>query len=192
MDTVIGIKDLRLSLETHFFNKIDPIIKSLRKKYDFLSEYEHRKDIEFYSLICHAININGHDTIKTIVERVNKNLNTDVAISIYLHQSTVFNITCLPRNTKDSGELLIFVSQHFFNNLNEDEQVAIIGHEVSHHLLAHLDFPTREIVAYPFERKEINSLKSDLLAWSKACEITADVIGLVANGFITRHIPLQL
>ena len=183
MDEVIGIKDLRLSLETHFFNKISPLLKSLKKKYNFLSEYEHRKDIEFYSLISHAININGHNSIKKILERVKKNLNTNVEVSIYLHQSTVFNITCLPRNKKDSNELLIFVSQHFFNNLIEDEQVAIIGHEVSHYLLGHLIFPTREIVAYPFELEEINSLKSDILSWSKACEITADIIGLVANDF---------
>ena len=46
MNKAIDIEDLRLSLETHFFNKINPLIKSLKKKYNFLSEYEHRKDME--------------------------------------------------------------------------------------------------------------------------------------------------
>ncbi len=183
MKRKIGIQDLRIELEEKYFKRIAPLIKSLKKNHSFLNEHEHKRDVEFYSLISHSININEHYAIKYLLGRVKENLMTDINISMYLHQSTVFSITCLPRNKKNKKEVLIFVSQHFFNNLNEDEQLAILGHEVAHFILGHLDFPTHEILNYPFELEEINGLKADLLAWTKACEITADMFGLVANDF---------
>ncbi len=183
MKKKIGIDDLRLDLEQTYIKKIDPVIRSLKKKYDFLNRQEHKRDVEFYALISHSVDINEHYAIKYLLGRVKKNLMTDVKISMYLHQSTVFNITCIPRIKKESSEALIFVSQHFFNNLNEDEQLAILGHEVAHFILGHLDYPVHEILSYPFDLEEINGLKADLLAWSKACEITADMFGLVANDF---------
>jgi tellurite resistance protein len=183
MKKKIGIDDLRLNVEQTYFKKIDPIIQSLRKRYDFLNKQQHKRDVEFYTLISQSIDINEHYAIKYLLDRVKKNLLTDVRISMYLHQSTVFSITCIPRIKKGTTEALIFVSQHFFNNLNEDEQLAIIGHEVAHFILGHLNYSVHEILSYPFDLEEINGLKSDLLAWSKACEITADMFGLVANDF---------
>ena len=183
MKKKIGIDDLRLDLEQSYFRKVNPIIQSLKKRYDFLNKQEHKRDVEFYALISHSVDINEHYAIKYLLGRVKKNLMTDVKISMYLHQSTVFNITCIPRIQKGTAEAMIFVSQHFFNNLNEDEQLAIIGHEVAHFILGHLEYPIHEILNYSFDLEEINGLKADLLAWSKACEITADMFGLVANDF---------
>ena len=42
--------------------------------------------------------------------------------------------------------LHVFVSQHFFNSLTEDEQVGIIGHEIAHQLFQHLKYPIKGIL----------------------------------------------
>lgn len=176
-------KDLQLDLEKYYFKKINPIVKKLEERYKFVESYRLKKDKQFYSLINRALNVDGHYSVKYLVNRVLKKLGIKVNIKVYLYQSTVFNIKCLPNHDSNRKEICLFVSQHFFNNLNEDEQTGIIGHEIAHFLFGHLDIPIHEILEHSFDLDEINGLKNDLLSWSKACELSADLVGLVANDY---------
>lgn len=178
----ISYQDFQLDIESLYQKEVekdfDRIFKDDTSK--FLTGTRENKN--FYSLLKYAIEIKEHYAVRAIENRIKGNLLVDVSLNIYLYQAAVFNVSCFPRlNTDGKTELQIFVSQHFFNNLSEDEQVAIIGHEVAHYLFDHLKYPTKEIIKYPLEANVAGDIKSNLIYWTKASEITADVIGLLCN-----------
>lgn len=179
----IDYTDFVLDLEGHYQKKIDTQLDYMTENLSFYEEHRYKKEIELYELISNAINLNKHYAIQYLIEKVNTSLGTQVPITLYLRQYDKFNVTSISDVGADGGELLVFVSQHFFNNLNEDEQIAIIGHEVAHQILKHYEYPLKELLSYHFHIEEINGLKSYLLYWSMACEITADIFGLISNDF---------
>jgi hypothetical protein len=89
----------------------------------------------------------------------------------------------MPRNENKDDKLLIFVSQHFFNNLTDDEQAGIIGHEIAHYVFGNLEIPVHEILNHSFALHEVEGLKNDLIRFSQLSEISADIVGLAANRF---------
>ena len=182
----IGYKDLQLELEKDLQKKIDKNISAIAHEMDISRNLKFNREKMFYSLIGRAINVDKHYAVKYIIERIRKNLNLKLNIKIFLYQNNFFQISCFPYKSDSKKELLVFVSQHFFNNLEEDEQVGIIGHELSHHLFNHLNYPVRELMNYPFKLETTNDLKSNLINWSKTSEITSDIIGLIANDFNSK------
>ena len=129
--------------------------------------------------------IKNHYAVNAIINRVSENLNLNkIELKLFLYQESTFNVSCFPRKIdKNIIQLQIFISQHFFNNLDEDEQVGIIGHEIAHYLFDHLRFPAYDIINTPYNIAYTGELKSNLIYHSKMSEITADIIGLVANEF---------
>ena len=178
----INYNDLQLDIEKYYQKKINATLKKLKNLYPFVDAPQYKKEHELYTLVSNAIRIDEHYVVRYLTERIRNNLSIDVNISMMLHQSESFKVTCLNKGN-DRDDILILVSQHFFNNLNEDEQVFIIGHEIAHFLFGHIRYPINEILSFSFEISEINGLKGDLLSWSIACEITADLVGLVASDF---------
>jgi len=179
----IGFKDLQLGIEKEFQNKIDKKLKTIEFQTNLILDYKYEREQLFYSLLSKAIDISEHYAVKYIIERIERGLGINERIKIFLYQSDVFEISCFPHLSEDETELLIFVSQSFFNNLTEDEQVGIIGHEIAHFLFNHLKYPLQSLIQYPFDFEKIGSFKADIVYWTKVREITADVMGLVANGF---------
>ena len=149
--------------------------------------YKHNNndDKHFFELLKHALEIKNHYAVNALIDRLNDNLNLEkIDLKLFLYQESIFNVSCFPRKLENNvTQLQIFVSQHFFNNLNEDEQLGIIGHEIAHFLFDHLRFPAYDIINTPFNIGDTGELKSNLIYHSKMSEITADIIGLVANEF---------
>ena len=180
----ITYKDLQLKIEQELFAEIEQCFNGYSKLYESIGE-SYWEDKYFYELIKHALDIKDHYAVDAVLKRVVENLNLEnVSLKLFVYQDNRFNVNCFPRKT-DNGttQLQIFVSQHFFNNLNEDEQVGIIGHEVAHFLFNHFKYPVHGLVNYSFKIGDIGELKSNLIYHSKVSEITSDIIGLVANDF---------
>jgi Zn-dependent protease with chaperone function len=175
----IGYRDLQIQIEIDFQKNIEKSIKSIIDGIDIKQKFSRSR----LTLPGKAIDVDQHYAVKYIIERINKNFGLELNIRIFLYQSTLFNISCFPVNSDNKNEIQIFVSQHFFNNLNEDEQVAIIGHEISHFLFDHFKYSLMDLMNYQNKDGENGSLKANIIYWSKAREITADIMGLVANDF---------
>ena len=178
----ITYKDLQLDIELELEAKIQRILND-----NLISEESNKKidldrEKQFYELIKKAIEIDNHFAVDSIKERLFETITLDknINVRIFLYQDDRFNIYCFPRNENSEEELLIFVSQHFFNNLDEDEQIGILGHEISHLLLDHLKFPTVKLINFSFESGTIGQLKQFLVYYSKLKEISADMTGLVS------------
>lgn len=193
MKTITFI-DLQIDIEREYFTKITNNINRLFADAENESRVDLNEERHFHNLVKHALDMEGHDIVESIVDRIKKNLYLEsILIKFYLYQDDVFNVNCFARRKgADIKELYMFVSQHFFNNLNEDEQVSIIGHEIAHHLFNHLKYPTASILGLDLDVNKAGDLKLDLIYWSKLKEITADLIGLVSNNFHIRNFSTAL
>ncbi len=182
----ITYKDLQLEIEQKLFNEIKQDIQNAFGERFFERFSNDDDDKHFFEFLKYAVEIKDHYLSDAILSRISENLELkDIDFRLYLYQSATFNVSCFPRKMKDGKtRLQIFVSQHFFNNLREDEQVAIIGHEIAHFLFNHFDVQaTKELMNSSFDYGDIGNLKSNLIYHAKMSEITADVIGLVSNDF---------
>ena len=174
-------KDLRLKIEQELFAQIDHALKG----YDTgNNKPQYKEEQQYYELIKYALEVKEHYAVDAILDRVVTNLGLEnIKLKLFVYQDNRFNVSCFPRKSNDTTQLQIFVSQHFFNTLNEDEQVGIIGHEIAHYLFDHFKYPAKRLIKYPFRISDIGELKSNLIYYSKVSEITSDIIGLVANDF---------
>jgi len=179
----ISYQDLQLGIEKELQLKIEKKFKPLFEEDNLLNDFHYERKQLFYSLLVQSIDITDHYAVNYIIERIEKSLNIKEKIRVFLYQTDYFEINCFPRQSAEGTELLIFVNQLFFNNLTEDEQVGIIGHEVAHFLMNHFDLPVHKLIIHPYEFENIGSFKANILYWAKVKEITADAIGLVSNGF---------
>ena len=180
----ITYKDLQLKIEQELFAEIDHCFNGYSNDYDG-EKLSYKEERQFYELIKYALEVKEHYAVDAILKRVTENLDLkNISLRLFVYQDNTFNVNCFTRKTdNNTTQLQIFVSQHFFNNLNEDEQVGIIGHEIAHFLFNHFKYPARELINYPFSIGDIGDLKSNLIYHSKLSEITSDIIGLVANDF---------
>jgi hypothetical protein len=177
----INHKDLQLSIEKELFRRIKKSLhqQGVSNKYFSKSCYDRDKLI----LPGQAIEVGGHYNVNYILNRIENVFKPDIRVRIFLYQSVVFNISCFEYVVDEDLELHIYVSQHFFNNLNEEEQIGIIGHEISHYIYGHLGYQMKELLSDPYILRAEANLKSNLIYWNKVCEITADIMGLLAIDF---------
>lgn len=194
----ITYSDLQLEIEKEFANAIEKDMKNTFFDYAESPEVNYLEEKHFHNLLIDTIEIKGHFLVDAITDRIKKwfDLKNTAEFRIYLYQDDAFNINCFLRseenidknsNEKFTGKVLyIIVSQHFFNSLNEDEQVGIIGHEIAHQLFGHLKYPIKSILSERMDANTSWKLKSNLIYRSKIGEITADMIGLMSNDFNYR------
>lgn len=191
---VITYHDFQPEIEKRLYKEIET---SLNEFFGYIPSGKndvYQDEKHYFELIKHAVSLKNHFTVKSVISKLVQIFdlqNTDIELFVY--QDTVFNVTCFPRKTSDGKAFFqIFASQHFFNNLSEDEQIGIVGHEIAHFLFDHFKIPAHEIINHPFEHSEIGELKSNLIYHSKICEISADVIGLIANDFNSKAYSMAL
>jgi hypothetical protein len=137
----------------------------------------------FLRLLSDSIRIDEHYFIKNIIKQLNRHLNSKFAIKVFLFQSEVNKAYCTPRYFNNGkSELIVLVSQHFFNDLGEFEKLSVLSHELAHMVYNQTFVPTAVLLAKQNSNKIIQ-IKSDLLKWSICNEITADIFSLIASDF---------
>jgi hypothetical protein len=161
----INHKDLQLSIEKELFRRIKKSLNQQGISNEFFSKSCYDRDK--LTLPGQAIEVGGHYNVDYILKRIRNIFKPDIRVRIFLYQSVVFNITCFEYIVDGDLELHIYVSQHFFNNLNEEEQVGIIGHEISHYIYGHLGYQIKELLSDPYILRAEANLKSNLIYWTK-------------------------
>ncbi len=104
------------------------------------------------------------------IEDVRKKLIPDYTVDAYVRNSSEFQACCFPGSGKS---ISIALTSGLIQLSSMDELRFVIGHELGHHLLGHH--------AYPQPDSSINQVeKLNILALSRAAEISADRVGFVA------------
>lgn len=183
----VRFDSFRYHLEDKFYKEFKPFYKKLLKDQPELEIDINVNEKKFLHLLSNAIRIDKHYLVSNILRQINRLLKTDLKILIFLFQSEKFESYCTPRISKfgdeSQKELIILVSQHFFNNLGEYERVPIIAHELAHGIFKHAHYPVKTILKKDFNLSYTNELKIAMLKWSFCAEITADVFSLIASDF---------
>ena len=114
-----------------------------------------------------------------VYEVVNKILTQleikDIELECYVYNNSKMNASCFSiANNKD---IIIMLSSSLINNMNPDELSFVIGHEMGHYLLGHLEY-------HELEREKNELLDMKVSRIYQAHEIGADRIGLICAGSI--------
>lgn len=181
----ITYKDLQYPREEHYYTKLKPSFDRIKENHAGFEHKIARQEENFFNILSNSVRIDGLDRIGALVTDINSHLDTEFDIDIFLYQSPVSNAMCIPHYSLTDDEkvrkLIILVSQHFFNNLDERERTTILGHELAHLLFGHVKIPANLILQEDLNLSEAGDLKSDVLKWSICCEITCDIFGYVSN-----------
>lgn len=182
----IDFIDFQYEREKFFFEKIEPTFQLILKEHPELKNQLSMQQHEFYKLISRAIQVDEHYVIRNITRQINRQLKSDFNIKIYVFQANRFETHCTPYTNSiksEKEELIILVSQHFFNSLGEYERVCVIAHELSHLIFGHMKIPLSTLLNTDYQIENKDEFKMDLLKWSLCREITADAFSLIASDF---------
>lgn len=185
----ISYQDLQYGREQELHGRIKPAFDHLHGEVTVLRERVNLLERAFYENLDQSVRIDVHPVVATLLGEVQKNLNTDFEIQVFLANSPMPSACVMPRYGQRFGKALraekaiILVSGHFFNDLDAIEQKAILGHELGHILFGHTDVP-KELVNLDDEDEspELARFLRDLMRWSICCEISCDLVSLVAAG----------
>lgn len=182
---MIDFNDFQYAREKLFLNKIEPVFKSILKEDPELKNKLSLQQHEFYKLISRAVQVDEHYVIRNITRQINRQLKSNFKIKIFVFQANRFETHCTPytADRKINDDLIILVSQHFFNSLGEYERVCVIAHELCHLVFGHMKIPMNTLLQREYNIPGKDEFKMNLLKWSLCREVTADAFALIASDF---------
>ncbi len=199
----VTLSDLRYARESDFYEKIAPLIDNCRESLKSVDNVQ-EAEADFFTYLSHAVRVDAVPRVAGMIDKVKVRLGTSFPINLFVHSATEGRAMCQPRyrytanaaaadgHTKEIAEVIIVVSQHFFNDLSEDEQAFVIGHEVGHAALGHLHMPLPQLLHAAGDTKLVQELGTHAIHWSVCGEISADLLGYVASGGNARACTTSL
>ncbi len=186
----ISYQDIQYCREGMLYGKLSEEFDKLRERYSDLATKVQQIEENFLELLSHSIKIDRLDHIAALIQRVNRRLQTNFPLNVFLCEFPTSQALCIPRyvdSRHDRDELTVIVSQHFLNNLCADEQAAILGHELAHMMFGHVEIPANAVLESPFDFGDVQELKAEILKWKTCCEITCDVSAFISCGCDADH-----
>ena len=116
------------------------------------------------------------DTIENIVKELHME---NISIECYIHNDSTMNASCF--SLKDDVNIIVVLNSGLVNALRKEELAFVIGHEIGHYLLGHLNY-----VKEYTEENHILNLSLNRLSQSQ--EISADRIGFICSGSIENSL----
>jgi len=160
-------------------------VSKIRFKEDDLSKYKdllekiNNNDLtQRMELLSNSLKT-SHDItpeISKIIDKVVSKLEvTDINIECYIYNSETMNASCF--SLRNDSNIIIVLNSGLVNAMNMDELAFVIGHEIGHYLLGHLNYVKTES-----DENHITDMKINRLLQSQ--EISADRVGLICSGSI--------
>ena len=176
----VQVKHLQLEREVELRGTVEQIVTDLRID---LTESYRAAEHQHYELVQHAFDVSGLPDVAALIETVTGRINTAVQVQIFVTQMPVAQAATFARGYfgKDSStdRAVVIVSQHFFNDLEFDEQVAVLGHELGHIVFGHGRLPVNALLKA--SDRAIDELRPILSEYSTCCEVSCDLVAAVAT-----------
>src|SRR6056297_1031561 len=177
----IGLSDLIYYQEQNYRDKIKPFLKN--SKYINNQNYMRKHKKSFISLMAHSIKISNLKSISDMIKQINSFFNKNFNIFLFINESELSGAHVFPiyknKNKDECDKIIIVVSQHFLNNLNRNEQLAILAHEIGHIFLKHHKIPSNKLLNIKDDIENIQDLKSNILKWNISKEISSDILSFI-------------
>jgi hypothetical protein len=188
--------DLKYYREDIFYRRLKPAYDELRKTNVAFSGLIAQDHANFYHLLSTALLVDNHPKIQAIKETIYKQYDLDIPIHIFQFQAawprSLASNRVFFRGGVEKNELLVLISQHFFNDFSFQEKTVILGHELCHLMLGHLEIPARHILQKQADLGISVDFRVNLLKWSLSAEISSDLFALRACDFKPRILASTL
>ena len=193
---VVTHHDLKYTREDLFFNRMKPVYDDMRKNNLKCSGLIAQDHANFYHLLSTALRVDNHPVVKAIIQTIHTQYELDIPIHVFQFQAAWPRSLASNRvyfeNQVEKNELLLLLSQHFFNDFSFQEQIAIIGHELCHLMLGHLEIPARHILQRQADLDISVDFRVNLMKWSMCAEISSDLFALRACDYKPRVLATAL
>jgi tellurite resistance protein len=183
---VVDYHALRFLRDEHFLGQIQPRLEEAKREDVKLEQKLENEEEKFFQFLSHAVDIRNVGPLPRIIDQVNANLGNSLPLQVFLTEFPTATAMCIPRlsiqERAEVNELIILLSQHFMNELDDDERASILGHELGHALLGHSTVPRQPIFDGSIEIQDLPELRVLTLRWSVCSEVSCDLFGYVASG----------
>jgi hypothetical protein len=181
----ITYHDLQYQRERHLYESLNPVLHKFKITCGLAQKVE-QMEREFFLLLGNALKIDTLPEINKLLTLLCNSLKVHLKVHLFLSQSPICHAASMPRyGTKsklEGNEIIIMASQHFLNELDSNEQLSILGHELAHLLFGHIYIPARLILKMNTSLGGDQKLKSDILKWMICSEVSCDTIGYLGCG----------
>jgi|GEM_PF-3507704 len=182
---------LKYEREERNLKVLKPLLKDLAKDNPSLQNFLHQDVAGFYHLLGNAILVDRHPNIDLIKNAILKKYDVDTQIRVFQYENYSAKAMCTNRtffeNGKKKTELIILVSQHFFNQLDFQEQISVLSHELCHFILGHIEIPGHHLLQSDIDFADHGQVKIFLMKWLLCAEISSDIFALYASNFNPKH-----
>lgn len=110
-----------------------------------------------------------------LIEACRARLGIETAVEAYVYPESHFNAACVK---PQEGRVFVLFSSALFEAFDDEELRFVIGHELGHHLFEHHRLPLKKLL----ESSTLGVTATQLFAWSRYAEISADRAGMVCAG----------
>lgn len=159
-----------VDLEAKLF--ADPHVKRL------VDDAEKRKDLGIRrSFLASALRVTApmSPRLATLVGHCTKTLGFEGTLETYVYPDAHFNAGMA---RPEDGRVFMLFSSSLFEAFDDEELKFVIGHELGHHLFRHHRLPMKTLA----ESSMVGVAATQLFAWSRYAEISADRAGLTCAG----------
>ena len=140
---------------------------------------------QFASIAQNALCVTDLSNVRSLIDQVASRVKFDFDVHVFVLNQPVANAMVFPRKYFDGSgkgkQSVVIVSQHFFNDLTHDEQLFVLGHEIGHIIFEHHKVPATLLLSD--SNLNLGGSRADVAAYSICCEISCDLIGLIATDF---------
>ena len=193
---IVTHHDLKYLREDLYYQRLKPVYDELKKNNPECAGLIAQDHANFYHLLSTALRIDKHPNVEAIKQTIYRQYELDIPIHVFQFQAawprSMASNRVFFENGVEKNELLVLVSQHFFNDFSFQEQVAILGHELCHLMLGHLEIPARHILQKQADLGLNMDFRLNLIKWSLCAEISSDLFALRACDFKPRILGTTL
>jgi len=186
---VIGLEHVRYETEKGQYDGIVELFEGLKKLLEDLRRKQESDKQQMLKLMSDSISVSGSHHVKDLVEKVKKRIRAEFDLDVFVARNELANVGCMYFNKENVScpAGVVITSQHFFEDLEEDEQLFVLGHEIGHLLYGHTQIPTHVVLNIPPQpdpqkTETLFRLKKRVLGWHTAAEISADIVGMISTG----------
>ncbi|RLD19383.1 MAG: hypothetical protein DRI69_08555, partial [Bacteroidetes bacterium] len=193
---IVTHHDLKYLREDIYYQRLKPVYDELLKNNAECAGLIAQDHANFYHLLSTALRIDKHPVVEAIKQTIYRQYELDIPIHVFQFQAawprSLASNRVFFKDGVEKNELLVLVSQHFFNDFSFQEQVAILGHELCHLMLGHLEIPARHMLQKQSDLGVSMDFRLNLIKWSLCAEISSDLFALRACDFKPRILGTTL
>jgi len=142
-----------------------------------------QQEAQHFHLLQHSLDVTELPVTARLIALVTKRLDLDLPVEMFVTPGAEFSAATFPianggRNSRGVSAVVV-VTSHFFEELDDAQQAAVLGHELGHILFGHNDIPTGALL--DIDDVDLQRLAPLVASYSTTCEVSCDLVSMLAS-----------